>query len=173
MVSADAVAEGAREAGEGFRADRSPVGRAERAPSKPCSSSSFRGTALKAPGPDASELPRSVMPLLVAQSVGLRTFVLYLCFHAVYYRGVPGVCSAEPLAAGAFSQIRHLSKGWRRERDSNPRRAFDPYTLSRGAPSTTRPSLRRASGCRPPGGAIILNGCHQGKKATLKSAQPV
>jgi hypothetical protein len=33
---------------------------------------------------------------------------------------------------------------WRRERDSNPRRAFDPYTLSRGAPSTTRPSLRAA-----------------------------
>ena len=33
---------------------------------------------------------------------------------------------------------------WRRERDSNPRRAFDPYTLSRGAPSTTRPSLRYA-----------------------------
>jgi hypothetical protein len=33
---------------------------------------------------------------------------------------------------------------WRRERDSNPRRAFDPYTLSRGAPSTTRPSLRLA-----------------------------
>jgi integrase len=33
-------------------------------------------------------------------------------------------------------------KDWRRERDSNPRRAFDPYTLSRGAPSTTRPSLR-------------------------------
>jgi hypothetical protein len=31
---------------------------------------------------------------------------------------------------------------WRRERDSNPRWAFDPYTLSRGAPSTTRPSLR-------------------------------
>ena len=35
-------------------------------------------------------------------------------------------------------------KNWRRERDSNPRWAFDPYTLSRGAPSTTRPSLRRA-----------------------------
>ena len=31
---------------------------------------------------------------------------------------------------------------WRRERDSNPRWAFDPYALSRGAPSTTRPSLR-------------------------------
>jgi hypothetical protein len=34
------------------------------------------------------------------------------------------------------------TSSWRRERDSNPRRAFDPYTLSRGAPSTTRPSLR-------------------------------
>jgi hypothetical protein len=33
-------------------------------------------------------------------------------------------------------------KLWRRERDSNPRWAFDPYALSRGAPSTTRPSLR-------------------------------
>ena len=31
---------------------------------------------------------------------------------------------------------------WRRGRDSNPRRAFDPYALSRGAPSTTRPPLR-------------------------------
>src|ERR1700730_11157652 len=31
---------------------------------------------------------------------------------------------------------------WRRERDSNPRWAFGPYALSRGAPSTTRPSLR-------------------------------
>jgi hypothetical protein len=38
---------------------------------------------------------------------------------------------------------------WRRERDSNPRWAFDPYTLSRGAPSTTRPSLRRS--IHPPG----------------------
>jgi hypothetical protein len=48
---------------------------------------------------------------------------------------------------------------WRRERDSNPRRAFDPYTLSRGAPSTTRPSLRCEGkcfslwrGCRAVGG---------------------
>ena len=36
--------------------------------------------------------------------------------------------------------------GWRRVRDSNPRWAFDPYTLSRGAPSTTRPTLRRLPG---------------------------
>jgi hypothetical protein len=27
-------------------------------------------------------------------------------------------------------------RNWRRERDSNPRWAFDPYSLSRGAPST-------------------------------------
>ena len=30
---------------------------------------------------------------------------------------------------------------WRRERDSNPRWAINPYALSRGAPSATRPSL--------------------------------
>jgi hypothetical protein len=35
---------------------------------------------------------------------------------------------------------------WRRGRDSNPRWAFDPYTLSRGAPSTTRPPLRIGQG---------------------------
>ena len=34
------------------------------------------------------------------------------------------------------------SKKWRRRRDSNPRWAYDPYSLSRGAPSTTRPRLR-------------------------------
>ena len=30
---------------------------------------------------------------------------------------------------------------WRRERDSNPRYAFNVYSLSRGAPSAARPSL--------------------------------
>src|SRR3972149_6989041 len=39
------------------------------------------------------------------------------------------------------------SSRWRRERDSNPRWSFAPYTLSRGAPSTARPSLR--IGCAP------------------------
>jgi hypothetical protein len=42
------------------------------------------------------------------------------------------------------ARISRLEIYWRRERDSNPRRAFDPYALSRGAPSTTRPSLRSA-----------------------------
>ena len=32
---------------------------------------------------------------------------------------------------------------WRRERDSNPRRGISPYSLSRGALSTTQPSLRK------------------------------
>ena len=32
---------------------------------------------------------------------------------------------------------------WRSGRDSNPRYAFDVYSLSRRAPSTTRPPLRR------------------------------
>ena len=32
--------------------------------------------------------------------------------------------------------------GWRRERDSNPRWDFVPYSLSRGAPSAARPPLR-------------------------------
>ena len=33
---------------------------------------------------------------------------------------------------------------WRRGWDSNPREAFDLYSLSRGAPSTTRPPLHTA-----------------------------
>src|SRR6186713_1114964 len=51
--------------------------------------------------------------------------------------------------------MRCREKGnWRRERDSNPRRAFDPYTLSRGAPSTTRPSLRRPINLSRQAGAV-------------------
>ncbi len=43
---------------------------------------------------------------------------------------------------GVFRTVGTTVEVWRRERDSNPRWAFDPYALSRGAPSTTRPSLR-------------------------------
>src|SRR5882672_10765116 len=53
----------------------------------------------------------------------------------------PAKLPADLLAAECDHRQR-WPKCWRRERDSNPRRAFDPYTLSRGAPSTTRPSLR-------------------------------
>ena len=66
---------------------------------------------------------------------------------------------------------------WRRERDSNPRRAFDPYTLSRGAPSTTRPSLRCEGkcfslrrGCRAVGGHHTQS---RARAAKSRSAQGV
>ena len=36
-----------------------------------------------------------------------------------------------------------MAVAWRRGRDSNPRWAFDPYSLSRGAPSAARPPLRK------------------------------
>src|ERR1700692_2797474 len=62
-------------------------------------------------------------------------------------------------------RLRWREKGnWRRERDSTPRRAFSPYTLSRGAPSTTRPSLRERVPVPPVRGAIILKGRSQGKE---------
>ncbi|CCF18697.1 putative Resolvase, N-terminal domain precursor [Pseudorhizobium banfieldiae] len=38
--------------------------------------------------------------------------------------------------------VRRYVRRWRRGWDSNPRYAFDVYSLSRGAPSTTRPPLR-------------------------------
>ena len=45
-----------------------------------------------------------------------------------------------------------ISDMWRRKRDSNPRWGIRPYSLSRGAPSAVRPSLRaedRSTRCRP------------------------
>ena len=49
---------------------------------------------------------------------------------------------ARPIGAASEASKREIKK-WRRGRDSNPRRALGPYSLSRGAPSTTRPPLRR------------------------------
>ncbi len=93
---------------------------------------------------------------------------------------------------GDFCRVREIRKSgliWRRERDSNPRRAFDPYTLSRGAPSTTRPSLRLGArparraglGCRndprrgtrsgaASGAAIILASVARGKTRRADAA---
>ncbi len=42
----------------------------------------------------------------------------------------------------SVSGVRTYERRWRRGWDSNPRYAFDVYSLSRGAPSTTRPPLR-------------------------------
>ena len=57
-----------------------------------------------------------------------------------------GAASSVPVGLSKRDRMMQPAlRNWRRERDSNPRRAFDPYTLSRGAPSTTRPSLRAGS----------------------------
>jgi hypothetical protein len=64
----------------------------------------------------------------------IRTPDLMVRSHALY---------PTELRAHINLQTKLFKQNWRRERDSNPRWAFDPYTLSRGAPSTTRPSLRR------------------------------
>ena len=47
---------------------------------------------------------------------------------------------------------------WRRERDSNPRRAFNPYSLSRGALSTTQPSLRNSRFFESGAGSALTRG---------------
>ncbi len=56
-----------------------------------------------------------------------------------------GDASGDEKPSDVFLVIFPLDNGhqWRRGRDSNPREAFDLYSLSRGAPSTTRPPLRR------------------------------
>ena len=56
-----------------------------------------------------------------------------------------------------------LAPFWRRERDSNPRRAFNPYSLSRGALSTTQPSLRIGRRGRPAQGAHLTGERTTGK----------
>src|SRR5687767_3418180 len=79
-----------------------------------------------------------------------------------YALGTPGDSREFPGFRDSMSC--HENDNWRRERDSNPRWAFDPYTLSRGAPSTTRPSLRRAQ--------MIRTGREAGK-ANDRAAQPI
>ena len=44
------------------------------------------------------------------------------------------------------SGVQRFERRWRRGWDSNPRGPFEPYSLSRGAPSTTRPPLRCVAG---------------------------
>ena len=53
-----------------------------------------------------------------------------------------GTSMAPGTGRGTLSARKRRENRWRRVRDSNPRWAFDPYALSRGAPSTTRPTLR-------------------------------
>src|SRR5215467_469736 len=65
----------------------------------------------------------------------LRDFDVQICSRQIC-RTLSSISASIPLShqfwIGPFGPIQN----WRRERDSNPRWAFDPYTLSRGAPST-------------------------------------
>src|SRR5581483_1926413 len=54
--------------------------------------------------------------------------------------------------------------GWRRERDSNPRYPCEVYTLSKRAPSATRPSLRQRRAVGDKGGRFY---CSVGSPAPL------
>ena len=60
-----------------------------------------------------------------------------ICFCKFVEPGSNPSLSARTIKA----PIRGLLWFWRRERDSNPRRASNPYSLSRGALSTAQPSL--------------------------------
>ena len=59
-----------------------------------------------------------------------------------------------------------LMDKWRRGRDSNPRWAFNPYSLSRGAPSATRPPLR--DGRRIPKGVLARKKQSRGLGASAR-----
>ena len=59
---------------------------------------------------------------------------------------------------------------WRRERDSNPRYAFDVYTLSRRAPSTARPSLRTSRPIASRGAENLLDDSPGGNDAPSRGA---
>lgn len=68
-----------------------------------------------------------------------------------------------PFSGGCDLKIARAGTAWRSGRDSNPRYAFDVYSLSRRAPSTTRPPLRMPgrgrpshSDCRPQAIADVL-----------------
>jgi hypothetical protein len=69
-------------------------------------------------------------------------FVARYSIQLSYGRFDWGSEGGEPIRTA--SMLAPLRGNWRRERDSNPRWSFmSPYSLSRGAPSAARPSLRQ------------------------------
>ena len=70
--------------------------------------------------------------------------------------------AVDALAAGSHNRV----TGWRSGRDSNPRYGFAVYSLSRRAPSTTRPPLRICLGRRP------LSGDCFGSKVAARIGRP-
>ena len=101
-----------------------------RATAQAALSTGFRSHLVHGPRPCGRRLwrrlPRLSCPV-IEPSAALR--------HSSVQIPVGSVDTKNPACAGSFVC-------WRRERDSNPRWAFDPYSLSRGAPSATRPPLR-------------------------------
>ena len=59
----------------------------------------------------------------------------------VGFRIFNGTGAVATLKEFSLNRLR-IKENWRRERDLNPRYPFGVHTLSRRAPSTTRPSLR-------------------------------
>ena len=80
------------------------------------------------------------------------------CFPLAFGSAPPLVEPANRLSRTRFHRLQPIEKGaqdpflfgWRRGRDSNPRWAFDPYALSRGAPSAARPPLHVCTCSRKP-----------------------
>jgi hypothetical protein len=65
--------------------------------------------------------------------------------------GAPQTPEGRRGGTGAFASLRHTARGQdqgRRERDSNPRQAFDLRPLSKRVPSATRSSLQKISEAR-------------------------
>ena len=64
-----------------------------------------------------------------------------------------------------FCNLLFLLIYWRRGRDSNPRWAFNPYSLSRGAPSAARPPLRETRSIQKRG-SPAKRGCRADSRPT-------
>ena len=89
-----------------------------------------------------SSLRAVLKPKIYGAPGEIRTPDLLVRSQALYPTELRAQCDQNQrpiLGEGLKASKRHNL--WRRGRDSNPRWAFDPYALSRGAPSTTRPPL--------------------------------
>ena len=82
-------------------------------------------------------MPTALKPLVYGAPGRIRTSDRLVRSQVLYPAELRAHCSVFPWSKSLIK--------WRRERDSNPRRAINPYSLSRGALSTTQPSLRLRS----------------------------
>jgi hypothetical protein len=102
----------------------------------------------RVPGRDPDTLQgNSGMPIPVCCSRSTRSGSTALTISANARSSTPHLCKICAQRRGLIRQPIHIADQiWRRERDSNPRYTFlGVCSLSRGVPSTTRPSLRLCS----------------------------